>query len=159
MPYSRGGAGVCGGMRKLAGFTLVELLVVAVISAVLLLIALPGYREHRLQMHRAVARIALFEVIARQEQYFIDHQQYADSLLALGYPASPFAIDGEGNVSAPLASPDRVYLIELSSLGSAFSLHARPQLAQTADTGCGVLGLSSLGVRSAGGTHPLGRCW
>ncbi|MCB1842724.1 MAG: hypothetical protein KDI09_07165, partial [Halioglobus sp.] len=74
-------------------------------------------------------------------------------------PASPFALDGEGNVSSSPTAPDRVYLIEIIPLGSAFRLHARPQLAQTADTGCGVLSLSSQGVKSASGSHPLTRCW
>lgn len=159
MRFSGAKAGVCGEIPSFAGFTLVELLVVAVISAVLLLVAVPEYREHLLRTHRAAARIAMYEILARQEQYFIDHQQYADSLLALGYPASPFALDSEGHASTPLAAPERVYLIEISVQGSNFTLHAQPQLAQTADAGCGVLSLTSQGVRASSGRYPLTRCW
>ncbi|MDZ7782643.1 MAG: type IV pilin protein [Halioglobus sp.] len=139
------------------GFSLIELLIAITVAAVLLYVALPAYREPVFEMRRALVRMELLEVVARQEQYFGDHKRYADSLADLGLPGSPYALDSEGN-RLPASAAERIYLISLSQQGAGFVLHGNPQYDQAADHRCGRLGLSSQGRKTATG-HDAGECW
>lgn len=139
------------------GFSLIELLIAVTVAAVLLYVALPVYRESVFEMRRALLRMELLEVLARQEQYFGDHKRFADSLVDLGLPGSPYALDSEGN-RQPASAAARIYLISLSQQGAGFVLQGEPQYDQAADHRCGRLGLSSQGRKTATG-HDAGRCW
>ena len=86
----------------------------------------------------------------RQEQYFIDHKRYADTLSDLGFPASPYAIGPDGEAVSVLAE-SRVYLIDLTASEYAYTLYATPQLSQAEDRLCGILSLNSMGVKSSDG--------
>jgi type IV pilus assembly protein PilE len=63
-----------------AGFTLIEMVVVATIVAILAAIAYPGYQEHVRKSRRTDARNILLEAAQRQE-----HTQRLQ-LLYLGHP-------------------------------------------------------------------------
>jgi len=139
------------------GLSLIELLIAVAVAAVLLYVALPVYREPLFEMRRALLRMELLEVLARQEQYFGDHKRYADSLVDLGLPGNPYALDREGN-RLPASAAERIYLISLSQQGAGFVLHGDPQSDQAADHRCGRLGLSSRGRKTATG-HAAGQCW
>jgi type IV pilus assembly protein PilE len=144
------------------GFTLVELMCVVVIVAVLVTIALPAYRGHLISAKRISGKTILMSVLARQEQYLINNQRYAVSLDLLGYDSSPFAIGPTGNRVA-INSPERTYLLSISGVSPpeapmAFTLQAIPQLGQTEDSRCGILALSSTGVKSAS-AGSLAQCW
>ena len=144
--------------RRGHGFTLIELLVVVVIVAVLLTIALPAYQEQLRDTRRSLGRAELLKVMARQEQYFMDHKQYAESLKDLNLPANPYAINARGNpVSATADS--RIYLISLTTKKFDYTLSAVPQLDQSADHFCGALSLDSTGFKQAAGEASTRECW
>lgn len=145
-------------LRHSTGFTLIELLVVVIIAAFLLMLALPSYQRYLLDTRRALASAALLEVMIRQEQYFLDHKRYAESLTELDFPGHPYAIDREGTVIAD-AADDRTYLINLETVESAYTLSATPQLDQAVDRSCGTLSLDSTGVKRASGDRPARDCW
>ena len=144
------------------GFTLVELMIVVAITAILMMIMLPSYQRHVLKAKRSIGRVELLAVLARQEQFFVLNKQYASRLDLLGYAASPYAINANGE-RVETTSRDRSYIISLldvvpDMVPQAFTLRAMPQLAQADDTQCGYLQLTSLGVKSAG-EGSVAVCW
>ena len=144
--------------EKTKGFILIELMVVVVIVAVLLTVALPSYQQQVRKTRRSLGKAELMEVVARQEEFFLNHRQYASELTDLGYPASPYAIDTDGN-DGPTAAADRIYLIDISTLPNSFTLYAIPQLSQSGDRLCGTLSLTSIGLRDAAGNGSPSECW
>lgn len=145
-------------LSKLRGFTLIELMVVVVIVAILLMVALPSYQQQLRKTRRSLGRAELMEVMVRQEQFFLNHRQYAQALTALGYPASPYAIGTDGN-DAPATTAGRIYLIDISTLAGSFTLYATPQLTQSRDVLCGTLSLTAVGVKGATGRGAAVECW
>ena len=140
------------------GFTLIELVVVVCIVAILLALTLPSYQRQLRNMRRSLGAAELLQVMMRQEQYFVDHKRYAATLMDLDFSASPYAIDVQGNAVSALAG-DRIYLIELSTVQGAYTLHAIPQLGQAADRLCGTLSLDSMGIKRADGGGATRECW
>lgn len=145
-------------LRKADGFTLIELMIVIVVVAILVGIALPSYQQQVIKTKRSLGKAELMEVLARQEQFFVNNRQYAVALDSLGY-TNPYSIDADGNVIATDAT-DRIYTIALvGPTATAFSVRATPQLGQAKDTLCGALTLSSTGVESEGGSGSVDDCW
>lgn len=144
--------------RRKNGFTLIELMVVVFIVAVLLVLTLPSYQRQLMNTRRSLGAAELLQVVMRQEQYFLDRKRYADTLTDLGYSASPYAIDAQGNAVSALAE-DRIYLIGLTTYEDAYTLRAVPQLHQAADRLCGALSLDSMGIKLATGEGTARECW
>ncbi len=70
-------------VRRVAGFTLVELLVTLVILAVLAAVVYPSYTRYVLRSNRTEAKLALLADHARQERYRSEHLSYAKDLAQL----------------------------------------------------------------------------
>lgn len=140
------------------GFVLTELLVALALVAILLALAVPGYRELVMRSHRVAAKSALYEVAARQERFRVEHQRYSLSLTELGL-GEPYFIDGGINrVGAQRA----VYKIELALHEEEYlGVNALPANHQARDSDCGTFTLGRRGERSVNGSwsgQPR-RCW
>jgi len=144
--------------RAYKGFTLVELIIVVSIVAILLVLILPSYQRQLINTRRSLGVAELLDVMIRQEQYFIDHKQYAETLSDLGFFTSPYAIGPNGEAVSVLAQ-SRIYLIDLTTSEYAYTLYAVPQLSQAEDRLCGILSLNSRGIKSASGDGPAPLCW
>lgn len=75
-----------------AGFTLVELMVVVVITAILASIAVPAYNSSIRKSRRTEAKTAIMDLAAREERYFATQQMYTTSPSALAYGSGAWPI-------------------------------------------------------------------
>ncbi len=140
---------------------LIELMIVIAIVAILMLVALPAYQDQVSKTKRTVAKSELQDLLARQEQFFVNNRQYATDLTLLGFGnATSYMINSDGDEVGSTAS-DRIYSISISDDASAtaFTLAAAPQLAQAKDTRCGTLQITSAGAKSESGTGSVSDCW
>lgn len=70
-------------MKKPAGFSLIELLIVVVIIGVLAAIAFPSYQSYMMKGKRSSAQAHLMDIAQRQQQYLLDARSYAPDLATL----------------------------------------------------------------------------
>lgn len=136
-------------MNRVRGFTLIELMIVAVVIAVLAAIALPSYNRYVLKSHRSAAITGVLDLASRQMRYYTTNNTYTTSLTTLGYASDPM----------PLAdSNNRYYDLSVTAAdANGFTVRAAPVGNQANDT-CGSFSYTDLGVKSvSAGT--LGECW
>jgi type IV pilus assembly protein PilE len=141
-----------------AGFSLLEMMVALAVAGILFFVALPGYQHAVVKAARAAARATLLEVMARQEQYFINNKRYAPDLGALGLPATYF-IDKQGDTVGEQRASYRISL-ELTE-GEYGGARAVPLNRQAVDSACMTFSLSRRGVRAVSGSlsgNPA-ECW
>lgn len=154
--------------RHHGGFTLLELMIAAVIVALLAGIAIPSYRQYVLRTHRAMARATLVDIAAKLEVEALKNRRYPsdfDFYLRRGNGDSTllgedeFGIDRHGRLLADgVSDPASLYAIRLVATARTFELTATAQHDQAADTRCRVLVLTSAGMRRAlPDNHP--ECW
>lgn len=67
-------------MRRISGFSLIELMITVAVVAILASVAYPSYREHVVRSLRSEAQQFMLQVANRQEEYFLNTRMYADDL-------------------------------------------------------------------------------
>ena len=78
------------------GFTLIELMIVIAIIGILAAIAIPQFNAYRARSYNASANTDIRNLMTAQEGYFIDFDEYADSVDALtdyGYVRSDGVVE------------------------------------------------------------------
>lgn len=73
--------------RRIAGVTLMELMLVVAIIGILGAIAIPAYRGYTLRAQRAEAISALMQIAANQERWYQANNTYTNNTANLGYAA------------------------------------------------------------------------
>ncbi|MFO6423200.1 type IV pilin protein [Motilimonas sp. KMU-193] len=108
-------------------------------------IAYPSYMQYIYVSNRSEAKIALTEIANKQEQYFLDHNQYANDLTQLGY------------ASASIESSSGYYKISVSNVNRAvdFALLATAINRQANDGKCAQFSLNYLQQKGASNDD----CW
>ena len=71
-------------LKRSTGVTLMELMITLAIVAILAAVAIPGYRQYSTRGHRTEGAMALTQIAARQEQFYLQNNTYADALADLG---------------------------------------------------------------------------
>ncbi len=131
------------------GFTLIELMIVLVISAILLSIAYPSYQNQMQKNRRADAHATLLEIAMREQRFRTDNDTFTADLTQLGYAASP------------ATSPGGFYQLTVTpgagGIGNAFLITATPIAAQAGDSDCTSITLSSIGIQSS--NAGVNECW
>jgi type IV pilus assembly protein PilE len=73
------------GAGRLAGFTLIELMITVVVVAILASIAIPAYTSQIRKSRRTDAKTALLELAGREERFLATQNAYTDNAVDLGY--------------------------------------------------------------------------
>lgn len=135
--------------KKSAGFTLIELLLIVAILGLLIAIAIPTYQDQARKARRAKAIAALTEIAARQEAYFTQHFEYADTLETLDMTDAAVRNNNQVIYELSLEPP------EGGDYTQGYIANAEPQGDQASDP-CGTLSIDSLGRKS---DQKNGQCW
>jgi type IV pilus assembly protein PilE len=137
---------------RLAGFSLVELLVVLVIMGVLSAVALPGYTRYVQRGHRTEAMAALLEAQHFMERYYSANGQYLSPANAA--PVLPQRLQGtpsQGNV--------RYQLSVREATVNSYVLQAVPVGSMAGDV-CGSLTINQTGLRGVlNSSRSVAECW
>ena len=124
-------------MRRSAGFTLIELMIVVAVLAILAVLAYPSYVDQVRKARRQQARETLAQVANQQERYYAQNGQYG-SLTQLGYGGASFeTTDGHFKVTLTLTNET----ILGSARNTGYTASANAQGDQAEDTTCAVLTL------------------
>lgn len=138
--------------RAHSGFTLTELVIAVTIIGIIAAIAYPSYIAQMNKSRRSEATGTLMIVVNRQEQYLLDHKQYADDMTKLGYAEDPYI------------TPEGLYSIAVATTGcgaspcyvfTATPVSGKPQ---ASDAKCASFSIDSAGVKKANGVVD-NKCW
>lgn len=140
---------------NIAGFTLVELMIVVVIIAVLAAVAIPSYQDSMRKSRRADAQGALQQLRQAMERHYTKTYSYQGAAAGGADTGSPqiFA------TQSPVEGGTAFYQLTISAAANnTFTLTATPVAAtgQNQDL-CGTLTLTNTGVRTSSGAGT--RCW
>lgn len=132
----------------MAGFTLVELMIVVLIVAVLATIAYYSYANNVTATRRKAAAACLVEQAQFMERWYTTRLTYVGA-----NPVLPCETDLVQfyTFSTPTAA---------NTTATTYTITATPQGVQaTRDTQCGVLGLNQVGSKTKTGTGTVADCW
>jgi type IV pilus assembly protein PilE len=153
---------------KLAGFTLIELMIAVAIVGILATIAATSYQRQVIQSHRTDARTALLDLAGREEKLFSTTNQYTAIPSALGYGASTSAASstttafpvssssGTAYYDVYIQTPDPNQVGTNTFLITAFPIAGTPQ---ANDTACTSLSVNQLGQQTATPVANTATCW
>lgn len=132
--------------RRVAGFTLIELMITVAVVAILATVALPAYQESVRKSRRAQAKADLVELAHNLERYHTVQNTYAASTLA--FAQSP----REGTAHYTLSFNE-------DPTGSTFDIQAIPvEGGSQAKDKCGTLTLDQAG-RKTPTEKTVSGCW
>jgi type IV pilus assembly protein PilE len=137
--------------NRIAGFTLLELMIAGAILAILAAIAYPSYSQSIINGRRADGKTALMNLANHMEQYYAQNNTFATATIA--------------NVGSAVASDQGYYTLTIppaTLTANSYTIQATRAGVQTADTHCGDLTLTSAGVKGivnyASG-YTVALCW
>ncbi len=136
-------------IKKVRGFTLIELMITVAIVGILAVIAYPAYEQQSRKGKRTAGYVALEKVAQAEERFMSQNNTYTVNVLAL--PGLTSTLSEGGNYDVTIVRTDGGAANPVVS----WLATATPQGKQTKDT-CGALHLSSTGQKTADGP---GKCW
>lgn len=143
------------------GFTLIELMVVAVIASLLAAVAIPNYTRYTIKAARAQAKSVMLDMAQRQERYYTNNGTY----LTVGTGSS---VTGWQNFSGSSYASRKYDVTTIAGalgtgsttdLTSGFTVVGTPAN-QWSDPECGTLRLDSTGQRDSSNNNNNNTiCW
>jgi len=125
------------------GFSLIEIMIVLVITAILTGSATIYYQHTALRARRVEGRLALLSLSERMEAYHFKNHTYTGATPStLGMPAQ--------------TEHQAYWLVVEGATNDEYQLRADPSVE---DSACGSLMLSELGVKTVTGKGAFSECW
>jgi type IV pilus assembly protein PilE len=139
-----------GSIKKTAGFTLLELLIVVAVFSIIMSMSVAGYRQYITRANRVDATALLLRVAAAQERHYLEENTYTDDMVALGFPG---ALSERGYYALTVTPA-------LSGLVVGYTATAKvvDGESQSDDMKCQELSINESGLRSSAPEEP-GTCW
>jgi type IV pilus assembly protein PilE len=141
---------------KIAGFTLVELIVAMVIAAILAAVAIPAYSSYVRKSRRTDAKSALLNLASLEERLFSTTNAYSATATDLGYTGWPATV-GSGYYTVSMAATDVV--AATTTAAATYKITATAIGDQMKDTQCLTFTVTSAGVQSATPDTNPPTCW
>lgn len=130
--------------RRVRGFVLIEMMVVAGLIGVLLSVLLPSYQQYVLQSYRREATQELMKLANLQQLLFAEQSRYSEDLTELGFAGRHYVLaSGRFRISARLTA-------------NGYQLTAEAQDVQRKDSDCLELILDHFGQQRS---LPAADCW
>ncbi|MFT5879345.1 MAG: type IV pilus assembly protein PilE [Moritella sp.] len=130
-------------MRNIqSGFTLIELMIVVAIVGILAGIGYPSYSSYIQNTHRNDAKAGLSKLLLLQEQFYLDNNQYATSLVS----GATDTLTGWGNSSSYYT-----FSLDPSSSTSSYTAIAtvNTDSSQASDADCHIFTINGTGARTS----------
>ena len=137
---------------RIAGLTLIELMVVLLIIGILAAVAVPSYRQYVIRAHRTEAKTALLRLAANQERHYLQNNTYTDDLALLGF-GTGVSDNGVYTLSVPIADTTTYQAIAVPTPGGGLS-----DIDMSQDEACARFTIDTAGQRGAF-PDPDGTCW
>lgn len=132
-------------MRRMRGFTLIELMMVVAIISILATIAWPSYQDYVRRSKRADAEAVMMSIASKEQQYLLDTRTYTDVLGTGGLRLSPEGYDCTQSANKKCANNFYEITVDVDAGPPlAFTVTAAPKAGQTPD---GTLTLTSAGAK------------
>ncbi len=140
-------------MRKVRGFTLIELMIVVAVIGIIAAIAYPSYSGYVQKSRRTDAKAALTEAAHALEKYYTMNARFTGATLGSGAADVYKDKSPEGYYSLTLTVPD----------ANSFTLSAAPTSKgnQNGDSHCAVFTLNNAGQKGAQDASSTSQsdCW
>lgn len=149
-----------GGRSTVAGFSLIELMVVVAIAAILVSIAAAGYQSQVRKSRRTEARSALLDLAAREERWFSTNNAYTNVAANLGYATFTPVGSGYYNVGIVVTAPSAPGVVPPTPAG--YVITATSTGIQVGDTTCQTFTVDQTGTQVANSSAPAvttATCW
>lgn len=141
-------------VKRLRGFSLIELMIVIVIIAILAAIAIPTWQRYVYRSRRPDGQELLLRIAQAEERYYTNYNHYPATLASIYPTAAQTSEHGYYVAGATLPAG--------SAAGTAFIAVAVPQPPQNADV-CGNLSIDNTGAKKPNSTNTAansnGPCW
>lgn len=132
---------------RTAGFSMIELMVVVVITAILASIAVPAYNSSIRKSRRTEAKTAIMDLAAREERYFATQNVYTTDPAALAYGSGawPISIGTYYSITSVSSSPAS------ATTPGGYVLQVQPSAGSTQlqDTACQTFQVDQTGKQSS----------
>ena len=136
-----------GQRRRIAGFTLIELMIAIAVVGILAALAFPSYQNYVLKSGRADAKAALYGAAQTLERCFTRYGRYDNTACPLE----------QGDTE--MSENDKYQLTVTTTTQTTFDLTAAPQAPQDKDTECGNFTLDHSGAKGVSGSGTVDDCW
>ena len=138
-----------------AGFTLIELMIVLVVVGILAAVAYPSYVSYITRSRRAAAEACLSNYATYMERYYTTNMRYDQTTngVANTLPALDCA-------SSQNTGSNYTYGFAAGPTQSTYTIQAAPSgIQQSRDSACGTLTIDQTGQRGISGTSTVTQCW